>query len=374
MVKDNGFKTAKKFFVVLLSILALLIAAVFLINREGEVDSSLTEAVEGGESALTAISKSHESLMNFVDNKEETAADILKTAKTSQEYSKKMLTSARDTREDFVLKMTENYEVLLNSSHVMTQGIDNLLAVSPDLEKTLNYYRQGAYEKASEKASVCLQTLTPLIDEFEQQDRNLNRTDFLYVAAGHKDPVKHAVTQYKDEMRIYSQYILLLEVIKEGKDYLEVMNTIKGLFSQLQHELANKNYENVKQLLREILEKLQCLNGSIYQDAAHGASELDPSVFNGIVYNVALDLQNQLKGLGGILGFEIYLESLEEYVEAMNLFDQGNLEAANGKIGTGRSLLGSGNPSDAELQNYYSGLQDAFNSLEMQIRGQEDQG
>lgn len=154
-----GLKTGLRTRAITLSlgIVALVIAAVVLNNiRIGGESNPLTEAIEGGESSLEAIGRSHESLISFMKNGEESAGDLLKAAKASQEYARTMLTSATYTTDDFVLNMAENYEILLNSSHVMTQGIDNLLAISDELKKTLSYYRQEAYKEAAEEASVCL--------------------------------------------------------------------------------------------------------------------------------------------------------------------------------------------------------------------------
>jgi hypothetical protein len=161
MIGVKGLKISLKL-LLLFMVSALVITAVFLTNIHSDQGNSLTEAIEGGESTLDAIGRSHESLTNFVKDEEELARELLKAAHESHEYAKVRLTSARRTEDVFVLNMIENYLMLLNYSHVMTLGIDNLLAISDDLEKTLNYYRQGAYKEAAEKASVCLHWLTSL--------------------------------------------------------------------------------------------------------------------------------------------------------------------------------------------------------------------
>ena len=381
MHKFIGLKTGLKI-ASFLAVLALVIVAVFLNNIRTGVGGKLTEAVEGGESTLTAIGRSHESLTNFMKDKEQLAEELLKAAQTSQENAKARLTSARNTNKDFVVHMAENYGILLDSSHVMTQGVDNLLTISEDLRKTLNYYRQGAYEEASEKASVCLQTLIPLVDHFELWNQSLDGVNYHYVASGHRDRAKHAVIQYRDEMRIYREYILLLESIIEGDDYLKAMDTINELFDQLQHALANKDYETAQRLMEEIYEQLQLLKGPQYQNAASKASEIDPSLLDSDAFNTAQDVKNQLKDSEEIQGFENYLESLQRYIEALSYFDTGNREAAEEAIALGLSLLGQGesglggNLGDSDIQKFYTGLRGAFNSLkmEMQTRGQPDPG
>ncbi len=372
MRKFIGLRNGLKF-TLLLGVLALVVTAVFLniIHISGE-SNPLTEAIEGGESTLTAIGRSHESLTNFVKDEEELAEELLKAAETSQEYAKARLTSARHTDDDFVLNMAENYGILLDSSHVMTQGVDNLLAISDELEQTLNYYRQGAYEEAAEEASVCLQTLTPLVDQFELWNQSLDGVHYQYIASGHRDRVKHAFVEYRDEMNIYLEYILLLESITEGVDHLKEMDSINELFDQLQHALANEDYENAQSILDKISEQLQqLLKDPQYQDAASTASELDPSLLDGDAFNTAQDVKNQLKDSEGIQAFENYLESLREYMEALSSLEQGDTEAAEEAIAQGLSLLGEGeNLADAQVQRFYTALRGAFNSLRMRIKGQ----
>ena len=370
-------KTGLKF-ASIISVLALVIAAVFLNSlRISGGGIGLTEAIEGGESTLTAIGRSHESLTNFMKDREQLAEELLKAARTSQENAKARLTSASHADDDFVVNMAENYGILLDSSQVMAQGVDNLLTISDDLQKTLDYYRQGAYEEAAENASVCLQTLTPLVDEFELLNQSLDGVNYHYVASGHRNRAKQAIAQYRDEMRTYIEYILLLESIIKGVDYLKAMDSVNELFDQLQHALASKDYENAQRLREEISEQLQRLKDPQYQDAASTASELDPSLLDGNAFNTAQDVKNQLKDLEGIEGFENYLESVSRYMEALSYFEQGDLEAAEEAIGQGLSSLGQGEGlSDADVQRFYTALRDAFSSLSarMQIRGQPDPG
>jgi len=374
MRKFIGLKTGLKL-ILFLGVLALIITAVFLANIHSEQGNSLTEAIEGGESVLTAIGRSHESITNFVKDKEELAVDLLKTAKASQEYAEVRLTSSKRTKDTFLLSMIENYLMLLNSSRVMTQGMDNLLAISDDLKETLNYYREGAYEDAAEKASVCLQTLTPLVEQFEPWNHTLDGIDYLHLASGQKDRVKNAIGQYKDAMRIYLAYIHLLESIKQGVDYLNIMDNVNKLFDQLQHAIANQDYASVPELLQQISNQLQLLEDPNYQNVASIASKIDLSLLDGSVFNTAQDLKNLLKDLEGIQGFENYLESVAKYVEALNYADQGELEAAEEAIEQGIALLGQGQKlSDLYVQKYYTALENAFNTLKMRIRGPQPEG
>jgi hypothetical protein len=374
MRKFIGLKTGLKL-ILFFGVLALIITSVFLANIRGEKGNSLTEAIEGGESVLTAIGRSHESLTNFVKDKEEMAADLLTHAKASQEYAEVRLTSSKNSKDTFLLNMIENYLMLLNSSHVMTQGVDNLLTVSDDAKETLNYYREGAYEEAAEKASICLQTLTPLVEQFEPWNHTLDGVDYSYLVSGQKDRVKNAIGQYKDEMRIYLAYINLLESIEKGIDYLNVMDNVNNLFGQLQHAIANQDYASVPELLQQISNQLQLLKGSNYQNAASAASKIDPSLLDGSAFNNAQDLKNLLRDLEGIQGFENYLESVAKYAEALNYVDQGDFEAAEEAIEQGTSLLGQGQKlSDLYVQKYYTALENAFNTLKMRIRGPQPEG
>ena len=380
MYKFKGLKTSLKF-ALFLAVLALVIAAVFLNNiliTGG--GNGLTEAIEGGESTLTAIGRSHESLTNFVQDEEELAGELLRTARASQDNARARLASARHTEDDYVLNMVENYGVLFDSSQVMTQGVDNLLAISDDLEKTLNHYRRGEYEEASVEASVCLQTLTPLADHFGIWNQSLEDLNYHYIVSGHRNRVKQAIAQYREEMRIYDEYILLLESIINGVDYLKTMDSIDELFNQLQHAIASKNYETAQQLLEEIFRQLQLLKDPQYQNASSTASKLDPSLLNGTAFNTAQDVRNRLKDLEGIHEFENYLEAVRKYMEALSLFEEGSLEdleAAEKVINQGLSLLGQGeNLTDIDVQRFHTALKEDFNSLSarIQLRDQPEPG
>lgn len=379
MPKFVGLKTGLRTRAIALSVgvVALIIAAVLLSNVRFSGESSpLTEAIEGGESSFAAIGRSHESLISFMKDGEESAEQLIKTAKESQQFAEAKLTSATRTNDKFVLNMAENYGILLNSSHVMTQGVDNLLAVSEELQTTLNYYRQGAYGEAAEKASACLQTLNPLVDQFELWNQSLDDVNYQYVAAGHQDQVRHSILEYKDETGIYLEYISLLESILKGVDYLKEMDDIRELYNQLQHALASKDYEHAQELLQEISEKLQPLKDPQHQEAANTASELDPNLLEGEAYNVAQDVKNQLKDLQRLEEFETYLNLVREYIQASSLLEEGDLEAAEEIINEGLGLLGKeGEGSgDPEIQRFYESLRTAFNSLKLRLKGQPEQG
>lgn len=378
MYRFKELKISLKF-AMFMAVLALVIVALFLSNiliTGG--GNALTEAIAGGELTLTTIGRSHESLTNFVQDEEELAGELLKTAQFSQDNARARLASARHTEDDFVLNMVENYGILFDSSQVMTQGVDNLLVISDDLEKTLNHYRQGEYEEAAEEASVCLETLNPLVDQFGIWNQSLEDLNYRYVASRQQDRVKQAIVQYRDEMRIYSEYILLLESIINGVDYLKTMDSIDELFDQLQHALASKDYKTAEQLLEEILNQLQLPEDDPqYQNAASTASKLDPSLLDGTAFITAQDVKNRLKDSKGIQEFENYLEAVREYMEASSLFEEERFDEAKDAINQGLFLLGQGESlSDIEVQRFHTALKEDFNSLSarIQLRDQPEPG
>lgn len=377
MYKFVGLRTRVKI-ALFMVVLALVLATVFLyyIQISGG-GNALTEAIEGGESTLTAIGRSHESLTNFVHEEEELTGELLEAARASQDNAKAKLASARHTEDDYVLKMVENYGILFDSSQVMIQGVDNLLAISEDLEKTLNSYWKGEYEVAAEEASSSLQTLTPLVGHFEKWNQSLEDLIYGFIASGHRNRAKQAIVQYRDEMRIYNEYILLLESIINGVDYLETMDSIDELFDQMQHELASQDYSNARTLLEEIFEQLRLLKDPQYQDAASTASQLDPNLLEGAAFSTAQDVKNRLKDLKGIQEFENYLEAVAEFIEASRLFEEGNLEAAEGAINQGLLLLEGGEAlTDMEVQKFHTALKEDFSSLRArwQLRDQPEPG
>lgn len=378
MYKVIRLKISLKLVLVLFVLALVITSAVFLNNiRITSGGNALTEAIEGGESTLTAIGRSHESLGHFLQDEKELARELVKAACASQDNAKGRLASARHTEDDIVLNIVENYGILFNSSQVMTQGVDNLLTISDNLEKTLNHYGQGEYEEAAEEASVCLQTLTPLVDHFEKWNQSLENLNYLYMGSDHRNRVKQAIAKYRDEMKIYNEYILLLESVINGIDYLNTMDSIDELFKQMQHALASKNYTEAQRLLEEISKQLKLLKDPQYQNATSSASKLDPSLLNGTAFYTAQDMRNRLRNLERIQEFENYLEAVREYMEALRLLDEENLEAFEEAIDQGLSLLGQGeNLADSGVQRFHTALKEEFNSLrmQMQLRGQPEQG
>lgn len=357
---------------VLLTLVALVISVVFLssIPRSNE-ENFLNDAIEGGESSLTAIGRSHESLTNFADEKEESAKDVLGTALTSQEQAKAKLVAAGIADDDFVLKMVENYELLLNASYILTQGAQNLISISDILNTTLKRYRVGANLEAAELAPSCLQILTPLVSKFESWNESLDAINYQYIASGHRESVQHAVSQYREGMKIYLNYISLLESIVGGKDYSNAMDEINDLFDQLQHAIATNDYASAQKLLQDIYQQLQAIEEAGYPNATSTVSNLDPSALGGLASVVAQDLKNSLKDSEGIRELEAYFDSLSKYLEALELWNEGNLEEAENAIEEGLLLLGQEEPlTDSELQKYYNALTSAF----LQLKSPPSQG
>jgi len=360
----------------LLGFLALVIIAILLSGfLNGGEGNPLTQAVTGGELALTAVGRGHESLADFAKNQKEMARDLLKATEEAQDHAESRLTYASKTDDIFVLNMVNNYGLLLNSSRIMSKGADRLLAVSDTLEKALDYYHQETYAEAAGKASICLESLAPVADEFKAWNRSLDTINYRYLASGHRDRVKFAVTEYRSGMEVYLDYISLLEAIKEGANYSEIMSEIRDLFNQLQHELALNNTTRAQELVQQISDKLQPLKQLQYQRAASSASQVDPSMLEGMASNVAQNLKSQIKDLSGIQGLEKYLENVQKYIQAQALASQGDSQGAQNAIDQGLSAAGQGKgEAPADLKDFYTALQVAFNSLRMQIRGGPDQG
>src|SRR4030067_1260893 len=212
----------------------------------------LTDAIESGEATFRAIDRNHESIVNFAKEHLAETEDLLKTAQISQEQEKMSRTYARHTDDEFVLNMAQNYGFLLESSYVMNQGVDNLLKIGDDLERALNYYSQRSYSSAADVASVCLQTLDPLVGNFDAKNQSLENINYRYLLSCQKDQVKYATIEYKDSMAIYLQYVQLLKSLKEGAAYKQKTDDINSLFSQIQTDLANGAYEDAEQRLEAL--------------------------------------------------------------------------------------------------------------------------
>jgi hypothetical protein len=373
----QGLKGRKaKFTLVLVAsvvIVAVLLFSLFTINP---VRNPLTDAIESGESTLKAVDRNHESMVKFASELTDEAEELLKTAQTSQEQAKVGLTYARHTDDEFVLNMAQNYGSLLESSQVMNQGVECLLTVNDNLQKALNYYSQRSYSLAADSASICLQSLEPLVGNFDAGNQSLERINYRYLASGQKDQVKYAVLEYKDAMSIYLQYIELLKTLKQGAAYMKKADEIDNLFSQMQNNLANDAYENAKQLLDELSRQLEGLKSPDFQNAASLASQLNPSLLSGLAHNTAEDLKNQLKDLKGIDSFENYLKAVEKYREASMYLANGETTKAEETTNQALAMLAQseGQPGQgSDTSRYSEALEFALNSLKMQIRGQPDQ-
>lgn len=378
MSKIRGLKTSLKLLIPFF-IVGLLIAPILLNTPRSKIPNPLNFALEGGQYTLTSIGRNNESMTHFVEDREQEARDVLKAAHASLESGRTKLTAAENTEDEYVLRMAESYQILVQASEVMAKGVENLLSISDDLESAFNHYWRKEYEEASQKASVCLQTLTPLMSDFEKWNQTLDDLNYQYIASGHREQTKQAVKQYRSAIETYLQYILLLRSLLEGVDYLEMRQLIDEYLKQLQSAIARGDHEAAQELLEEISKILQSLKGQNYQNAAATASQLDPNALSGEASEGAQDLKTRLKSKEGIDDFERYLESLEKYLEALGYLEQGNLQSAEQAVNEELAILGQGpgiglGQGDSELQNLYEGLTEAFNLLLMRIRGQPDQG
>lgn len=255
--------------------------------------------------------------------------------------------------------------------------VENLLTISDNLKSALNYYAHSEYANASQEASHCLEVLTPLTNDFERYNESLANLNYFRIASDHRERVDQAIKQYRNEMEIYMQYILLLRSLLEGPDYLEMRKALKDYLSKLQSAIANKDYETARNLLNQISSLLQSLKSSNYQNAAETASKLDPSLLSGEASETAQSLKTRLKNSEGLEGLENYLKGLMKYLEASNYLAQGDTDKAEQSAQEGLQGLGTGQgqgqgSGDSELESLYAGLNEAFNSLLMQIREKPD--
>ncbi len=389
-------KVALKVLVPIL-IAAVLIAAVLLSTPMGSTPSPLSLAIEGGQYTLTSIDRNDESMTYFVREMEEESLEVRKAAASALENGQARLTAAGDTDDEYTLRLVENYGILAQASGVMGKGVDNLQLISDDLQSALDYYSRGQYQEASDKAAVCLETLTPLVSDLEKWNQTLNDLDPLYIASGHRERTEFAVEKYRQAMETYMQYIQLLRSLQQGADYLRMSQMLDEYMRQLQSAIARGDYAAAQQLLQQIRGILQSLRGQNYQNAAATASQLDPNALSGQAAQTALDLRNRLMSSQEIEDLEAYLESLQDYLEASNYLQQAEQAAAQGQSDLAQSYLdmaeqaanqglaglgqGSGQGTgvgpgqgNSQIQDLYAGLTEAFNSLLMRIRGQPDQG
>jgi len=378
MIKIRGSRTNLLLSIALIAA-GLLIAAILLSTPMGSIPNPLSLALEGGEYALTSVGRNNVSMTHFVEDRQEEARDVLTAALTSLESGRARLDAAGNTDDEYVLRMVENYQTLAESSGVMSEGVENLLSINDDLKSALDNYWRGEYEQASQNASVCLQTLIPLVSDFERWNQSLNDLDYRYIASGQREQTEQAIQQYRSTMKTYLQYILLLRSLQEGADYLEMRQSIDEYLRQLQSSIARGDYNAAREIMQEISRILQSLKGQNYQNAVAAASQLDPNALSGGATQAAQDIKTRLKPAEGIEGLEEYLESLQKYLEALEYLEQGDLQSAQQAANEGLAGLGQGDgqgpgQGDPELQNLYQGLTEAFNSLLMRIRGEPDQG
>jgi DNA-binding GntR family transcriptional regulator len=139
---------------------------------------------------------------------------------------------------------------------------------------------------------------------------------------------------------------------------------------QLQSAIANNDYQKAQDLRQRISQILQSLQDSKYQNAADTASQLDPSLLSGTALDVAQELQNRLRNLEGINAFQNYLQSLQKYMDALRLLEQGDREGAAQIINEELGNLEQYQGGDPELQGLYGGLREAF----MHLRDPPKQG
>jgi hypothetical protein len=348
----------------------------FSLSVINSVRNPLTEAIESGEATVKAVDINHESIVNFAEGLTAQADDLLKTAQTSQEQAEVSLVYARHTDDEFVLNMAQNYGLLLESSNVMSQSVEKLLVVNGDLQKTLNYYGQESYSLSANSSAICLQTLEPLLANFIGSNQTLENINYRYLASGQRDQVKYAVTEYRDAMAIYLQYVQLLKTLKEGTAYEQKAKEINDQFNQIQNDIANSTYEDAKQRLNDLSKQLDSLRTQQFQNAASLASQLEPSMFSGLAQSTAQDLKNQLRDSTGLDRFQNYLAAVGKYTDASTYLAEGNLKDAEDSANQALQMLAqsqgqSGQGSD--ISRYSEALEYALNSLEMQIKGQPDQ-
>jgi hypothetical protein len=377
MVRMQRLRSRKAKLAAILILSFVLIGVLFFsLSLFNTARNPLTEAIESGGATLKAVDINHESIVNFAQELTAQADDLLKTAQISQEQAEVSLGYARHTDDEFVLNMAQNYGLLLGSSYVMCQGVENLLVVNSDIQQTFSYYGQKSYSLSANSAATCLQTLEPLVANFSAYNQTLENINYRYLASGQRDQVKYAVTEYGDAMAIYLQYVQLLKTLKEGTVYEQKANQINDQFNQIQNDIANGTYEDAKQRLNDLSAQLDSLRAPQFQNAASLASQLNPSLLSGLAQSTALDLKNQLKDSTGLDNFQNYLTAVGKYTDASKSLAEGNLKDAEDKANQALQMLNqtqgqSGQGSD--ISRYSQALEYALNSLKMQIKGQPDQ-
>jgi cob(I)alamin adenosyltransferase len=373
MKRISKLKTSQKILIIFLVV--IIIASVALLSTQFEAShDALNEAVEGGELTITSVGRNHESLTSFIRNNNTEASQLLDAARTALETAEAKFNSAVRTDDDYVRNMVSNYKFLAEASDTMTKGVDNLLVVSANLTDAIVCYTQQDFENASKQAVYCLSILEPLQGRFEKSDTDLSDIDVTYIPSGQRDRLAHGVDQYQNEMAVYNQVILLLRSIIEGKAYSQMNAQLEESMRQLQNAIVDQDFQGAQSILQNMTDMLESLRGQGYQIAADLASQLNPNQLGEESSNIAKELQDRLRDLEGLDAFQTYLQSLEKYLEALELFNQGKLDEAENAVNQGLTILGSGENLDQELQGMYQGLTSAFSSLQMRIKGQPDQG
>lgn len=373
MKRIRRLRTSQK--VLIISVAAIIIASAVLLSTQfGAPRNALNEAVEGGELTITSVGRNHESLTWFIRNDNAEASQLLEAARTALDTAKAKFSSAAHTDDDYVRNMVSNYRLLVGASDVMATGVDNLLDASANLTNAIDYYSKQDYENAAKQAVYCLSVLEPLQTSFESSSVELSNMSLVYIPSGQRDRLTQGVDQYRSEMAVYNQIILLLRSIIEGKNYLQMNAQLEESMRQLQNAIANQDYETAKSLLHDMADALHALRDQSYQIVANLTSQLNPDQLGGDTSDIAQELQNRLRDLEGLDSFQNYLQSLEKYLEALELYNRGNLDEAEQALNQGLTILGNGEGTDPELQGMYQGLRAAFDSLHTRIKGQPDQG
>jgi hypothetical protein len=355
-------------------IAVLLIVAVFLSIQPGGSEDKLSLAIEGGELTLTSVGRNHESLSAFVQEEEENARELVDAARVAAQSAKPRLDSAKRVNDEYIQRMVGNFETLAAASNVMSQGIESLLLISPNMTSALDYYSNGKYERAANQSAYCLFVMVPLLSSFRQSDSAVNAMNIFFVPSGQRDRMTLSISQYKDEMETYNQYILMLQSLLKGKDYLRMNEQLEEYMRQIQSDISNGNYESAQQNLQAASQLASSMKDPGYQEAADQASQLNPSQLSGKAANTAQELRNKLRNLEGLDDLENYLRSLQKYLEALDRLQKGNPTEAQQALNEGLSILSQGQGKDEELQGMYDGLEAAFNELQLRIKGQPDQG
>jgi len=355
-------------------IAVLLIVAVFLSIQPGGSEDKLSLAIEGGELTLTSVGRNHESLSAFAQEDEENARELVDAARVAAQSAKPKLDSAKRVNDEYIQRMVGNFETLAAASNVMSQGIDNLLLINPNMTRALDYYSNGNYERAANQSAYCLQVLVALLPDFRESDSALNTMNVFFIPSGQRDSMTLGISQYRDEVESYNQYILLLQSLLKGKDYLKSNEELEELMRQIQSAVSNGDYSSAQQQLQAASQLASSMKDPGYQEAANQASQLNPSQLSGKAANTAEELRNKLRNLEGLEDFENYLRSLQKYLEALEKHQQGNPSEAQQALDEGLSILSQGQGKDEELQGMYDGLEAAFNELQLRIKSQPDQG